>query len=72
MSCRGSIGITGEEVNMKKRNSTSKRAEDQLRQTTLWEFMDGEGSRNNSNRDDLDNGVVPTTRTKLEGEGGPS
>jgi hypothetical protein len=43
MSRQGSIGMTGEEVNMKK-NSASEPTDDQLRQTTLWEFIQGEGA----------------------------
>jgi len=50
MSCRGSIGITGEEVNMKK-NSTSEPTNDQLRQTTLWEFIPGGGAITECNHD---------------------
>lgn len=50
MSCWGSIGITGEEVNMKK-NPASEPTDDQLRQTTLWEFIQGEGAITEFNHD---------------------
>ncbi len=51
MSCRGAIGITGEEVNMKK-NSASEPTDDQLRQTSLWEFIQGEGASTESSQDE--------------------
>lgn len=49
--------MTGEEVNMK--NSASEPTDDQLRQTTLWEFIQREGAITECNNDkgtgDLEN-----------------
>jgi hypothetical protein len=50
MSCWGSIGTTGEEVNMKK-NPASNPTDDQLRQTTLGEFLQGEDAIIECNHD---------------------
>jgi hypothetical protein len=36
----------------------------QPRQTSLWEFMDGEGASNESNHEVVNKGIRPTTRTE--------
>jgi hypothetical protein len=52
-----------------KKNSALEPTDDQLRQTSLWEFMDGEGSSNESNHELVDKDIRPTTQTKPKEDG---
>jgi hypothetical protein len=53
-----------------KKNSASKQTDDQLRQTTLCEFIDEKDASKENNHNHGDKGIRPTTRTDPSGEGG--
>jgi hypothetical protein len=52
-----------------KKNSALEPIDDQLRQTSMWEFMDGEGASNESNHEVVGKGIKPTTQTKPKEDG---